>query len=237
MSVDETPSLVPSADSAVWLACGSMDGTISLWELGDTSRLVQSVGGRSQAGHGHGHGDGGHSETVRALVWAHLGADNVLVSGSFDRTIVVWRLTSTGRLERMKNLGSEEGAHEGAVTALACIDAGGARIASAGENGTIKLWDLSSPAQATRTIELQGKGVCSLAWLANPANTGHDWLACGMGDNTIILCDLETGREVTTMHGHSGAVHALVWLESKGWLVSGSSDATVRTWRVRSGSD
>ena len=236
VSVDEAPSLVPSANSAVWLACGSMDGTISLWEVGETSKLVQSVGGRSQVGHGHGHGDGGHSETVRALVWAHLGADDVLVSGSFDRTIIIWRLTSNGRLERINNLGNEDGAHEGAVTALACIDAGGARITSAGENGTIKLWDLSSPAQVTRTIELQGKGVCSLAWLANPSNTGHDWLACGMGDNTIILCDLETGREVTTMHGHSGAVHALLWLESKGWLVSGSSDATVRTWRVRSGS-
>jgi WD40 repeat protein len=238
VSVDEVSSLVPAASTTVWLACGSMDGSISLWEVhaGETSKLVQSVGGRSQAGHGHGHGDGGHSGTVRALVWAHLGEDNVLVSGSFDCTIIVWRLTSNGRLEQIKNLGSEEGTHEGAVTALACIDAGGARIASAGENGTIKLWDLSSPAQATRTIELHGKGVCSLAWLANPANTGHDWLACGMGDNIIILCDLETGREVTTMHGHSGAVHALLWLESKGWLVSGSSDATVRTWRVRSGS-
>ena len=35
------------------------------------------------------------------------------------------------------------------------------------------------------------------------------------------------------MHGHSGAVHALLWLEAKGWLVSGSADATIRTWRVR----
>ena len=35
---------------------------------------------------------------------------------------------------------------------------------------------------------------------------------------------------MTTMHGHSGAVHALLWLQStcKGWLVSGSSDACHR---------
>jgi WD40 repeat protein len=241
VSVDEAPSLTSSANSAGWLACGLMDGAVSLWEVSsDTSRLVQVVGGHSQAGHGHGHGDGGHSETVRALVWANLGADDVLISGSFDRTIIVWRLTthSNGGLERIRNLGSEEGAHEGAVTALTCIDAGGASIASAGENSTIKLWNLGAPAQATRTIQLQGKGVCSLAWLTNPTNTGqHNWLACGMGGHTIILCDLETGREVTTMRGHSGAVHALLWLESKGWLVSGSSDATVRTWRVRSGAD
>jgi WD40 repeat protein len=90
--------------------------------------------------------------------------------------------------------------------------------------------------EATRTIELHGKGVCSLAWLPSPTVNGEQlWLACGMGDNTIILCDAETGKEVTTMHGHSGTVHALLWLEAKGWLVSGSSDATLRTWRVRSG--
>ena len=39
------------------------------------------------------------------------------------------------------------------------------------------------------------------------------------------------------MHGHSGPVHALLWLEARGWLVSGSSDATIRTWRVRCYSD
>ena len=68
----------------------------------------------------------------------------------------------------------------------------------AGEDGVVKIWDLSAPAQATRTIELQSKGVCSLAWLSNPttAASEHGWLACGMGDNTIILCDPETGKEV-----------------------------------------
>ena len=54
-----------------------------------------------------------------------------------------------------------------------------------------------------------------------------------MGDNTIILCDSKTGKEVAAMHGHSGAVHALLWLEAKGWLLSGASDSTIRVWRVR----
>ena len=84
--------------------------------------------------------------------------------------------------------------------------------------------------------ELPGKGVCSLAWLANAANSDDDksgWFACGMGDNSIVLCEFDTGKHVATMRGHSGAVHALLWLETKGWLVSGSSDATVRTWRVQ----
>ena len=59
------------------------------------------------------------------------------------------------------------------------------------------------------------------------------WIACGLGDNQIVVCDAETGNTVATMRGHSGGVHALLWLEAKGWLVSGSADATVRVWRVR----
>ena len=234
VSVD-AQSMVPSdGPSTVWLASGSMEGDISLWQVSE-NRLLQTIGGRSQPGHGHGHGDGGHSKAVRALVFAKLDGQDVLVSGSFDRTIIMWRLTGNGRLERLRNLGSADGAHEGAVTSLVRVEAGSAGVASGGEDGVVKLWDLHAPAQATRTVELHGKGVCSLAWLANPvtASDEHGWLACGMGDNTIILCDSKTGKEVATMHGHSGAVHALLWLEAKGWLVSGSADATIRTWRVR----
>eukprot|EP01043_Picozoa_sp_COSAG02_P018544 COSAG02_NODE_868_length_16360_cov_12.608204_7_plen_1171_part_00 len=237
VSVDETPTLIPSPDTTMWLASGSIDGSVSLWAIGETSRLVQSVGGSSQVGHGFGLGNVGHTEAVRAVMWTKFNGDNVLVSGSFDRKIIVWKLTSGGQLERVMNLGSADGALEGAVTVLACIDAGRASIASAGENGVVKLWDLNAPSQATRTIVLRGTGVCSLAWLGNLGTTSsaHGWLACGMGDNTIILCDTVTGRAVTSMHGHSGAVHALLWLQVEGWLVSGSSDATVRTWRVRGG--
>eukprot|EP01044_Picomonas_judraskeda_P000422 COSAG03_NODE_18_length_21685_cov_15.938988_28_plen_674_part_00 len=235
VSVDAHSMVASDDPSTVWLASGSMEGDISLWQVSDTSRLLQTIGGRSQPGHGHGHGDGGHSKAVRALVFTKLDGQDVLVSGSFDRTIIMWRLTGNGRLERLRNLGSADGAHEGAVTSLVRVEAGSAGIASGGEDGVVKLWDLHAPAQATRTVELHGKGVCSLAWLANPvtASDEHGWLACGMGDNTIILCDSKTGKEVATMHGHSGAVHALLWLEAKGWLVSGSADATIRTWRVR----
>ena len=86
-------------------------------------------------------------------------------------------------------------------------------------------------------------GVCSLAWLTNPFNQTTQaeiadgvgaWLACGVGDNTIVLVDPKTGEVIATVRGHDGPVHALMWLEANGLLVSCSSDATVRTWRVRS---
>ena len=59
------------------------------------------------------------------------------------------------------------------------------------------------------------------------------WVACGLGDNTIVVRDVEDGEVIGTMRGHGGAVHALLWSEAKGWLLSGAADATIRVWRVR----
>ena len=52
-------------------------------------------------------------------------------------------------------------------------------------------------------------------------------------DNTIVVRDVEDGEVIGTMRGHGGAVHALLWSEAKGWLLSGAADATIWVWRVR----
>ena len=56
-------------------------------------------------------------------------------------------------------------------------------------------------------------------------------MATGLGDNTIQLVDVKDGSTQATLRGHSNGVHSLVWLEAKGWLASGSGDATIRIWR------
>ena len=67
------------------------------------------------------------------------------------------------------------------------------------------------------------------------ASEPSTWVACGLGDGTIAVTDTADGhRHVATMTGHAAGVHALLWLEDKGWLVSGAGDASVRVWRVRS---
>ena len=58
-------------------------------------------------------------------------------------------------------------------------------------------------------------------------------VACGLGDNTIVVRDVEEGEVIGTMRGHGGAVHSLLWSDAKGWLLSGAADATIRVWRVR----
>ena len=221
------------------LASGTMDGRILLWDVAQPAKELQSVGGREQPGHGA----GGHTKAVRALVWLKLNGQQLLISGSFDHTIIVWRLSSgSGLLEFDRTLQDEDEdendgtAHAGAVTALASVGDAGRMLVSGCEDGTVKVWDLVVGG-LPQTLAQHSRGVCSLAWLSNPhhhAGSGETtWVACGLGDNTIVVCDVESGETVATMRGHGGAVHALLWLEAKGWLLSGAADSTIRVWRVR----
>jgi WD40 repeat protein len=65
-------------------------------------------------------------------------------------------------------------------------------------------------------------------------------LATGSGDSTIKIISM-TGlgseaasfEELAELRGHDGPIHALAWLPTQGWLLSGSSDRSVRTWRLR----
>ena len=61
---------------------------------------------------------------------------------------------------------------------------------------------------------------------------GYDWILL-LGDGTIAIADLDALELVSSVRDHTGAVHALLWLRRKGWLVSGSADTTIRTWRIR----
>jgi len=227
------------------MASGTSDGHITLWDISDDTapKELQTLDQ--------------HADTVRALLWVEVRGQQLLVSSSFDAQIIVWKLDSeAGNLTehtRLVDPSCAAGkAHKGAVTTLCVVGefalpSGGAKttaIASASEDGAVKLWDLES-AKLFATVSDCGTGVCSMAYLTKPrlqslrseiVDGVEGWLACGLGDSSIALLDPKAVEEplVGTIRGHDEPVQALLWLESKGVLVSGSSDATVRTWRVRS---
>ena len=146
---------------------------------------------------------------------------------------------------------AEMTAHRGAITAMARVDLPradqSALLATASEDSTIKLWTLGSQPEVIRTLHSPAgsSGVCSLTWM--PLPNGKDgpagWLASGHGNHTIVVhkvfdkpnesVELDDDVATVTLRGHSAAVHTLLWLPDRGWLVSGSADSTIRTWRMR----
>ncbi len=82
------------------------------------------------------------------------------------------------------------------------------------------------------------------------------WLASGGKDNLIKIWDLATGNVLRTLFGHTSNVNALavspdgkllasgsgdvndkrdLWIFTKGGVVGGAADTTVRIWNIQTG--
>jgi len=58
-------------------------------------------------------------------------------------------------------------------------------------------------------------------------------LASGSGGGTVILWEVETGKQVQTLKGHTWPVNSVAFSPDGRLLASGSWDGTVILWGVR----
>lgn len=140
----------------------------------------------------------------------------LLYSGSWDRTVKVWRLRD------FKCLASV-GAHDDAVNAVAA--AFGGLVVSGSADGTVKVWEGEEGTGAVRTLWRGESAVTALAV------AGKDGVVyCGASDGVVRFW--VGGRRMEdggVLRWHDMAV---LCLAAKGGLVvSGSADRTVRVWR------
>jgi WD40 repeat protein/tRNA A-37 threonylcarbamoyl transferase component Bud32 len=105
----------------------------------------------------------------------------------------------------------------------------GKRIASAGKDQTVRVWDAATGKQL-RSLHGHTARVTSVAWSPDGRR-----LASGSFDRTVRLWDPETGREERTLTGHTGRVMSVAFDARGERLVSGSFDRTVRLWDARTG--
>ena len=57
----------------------------------------------------------------------------------------------------------------------------------------------------------------------------------GANDNTVRLWDVESGRCLRVLEGHTAAVWSVAWSPDERRALSGADDKTVRLWDVESG--
>jgi len=230
---------VAFAPNGRWLASGSNDKTVKVWDV-SKGALVGTL-------HGHGYAinaiaispdgkwiaSGGVDGTVR--LWAlatgrQKGAlrglgyaiyavafspdGRRLVAGGKDRSVFVWDLESGQRQHTLEG-------HEGDIFTVA-ISPDGQYLASAGADQKIIVWDL---ARGERRYELPGHrdSVLSLAF-----SPDGKFLASGGAAHTIRLWDMETGAHIRTLNAVDGAILSLVFGRDGSWLAAGVSDGTVR---------
>jgi WD40 repeat protein len=213
-------SVVFSPDGQ-YLALGKWKKTI-MWEV-KTGKEIRTLKG--------------HSNAVNSVAFSPDGT--VLASGSTDKTIKLWDV-ATG-----KEIRTLEG-HRSDVTSVA-FSPDGKTLASGSYDRTIKLWDVST-GRLVRTLERR-KGLFKSFIESISGISAHDVycvafspdgkvLASGGQDETIMLWDAATGKEIRTLTGHSSHVKSVVF-SPNGKLLASLTEwgKAITLWDVSTGEE
>ncbi len=227
-----------------YLASGSVDSTVKLWQV-EAAREARTLAG--------------HKDMVTAVAFSP--DSRYLASAGIDETVRIWEV-NTGREPRTLT------GHTSEVYSVS-FSPDGRRLASASLDGTVRIWEFAT-GLTMRTLQGRignavafspdGKllaGACHdqaiRLWESDTGReaqvlTGHAeavnslafspdsrYLASASSDKTLKLWDVATGRPARTFSGHDSAVWCAAFTPEGKYLASGSADGTLRLWEVNTG--
>ncbi len=190
-------------DSGTVLAAASKDEKVWLWDVATGNELTRL---------------GGHKDAVTDVAFSPDG--EMVASASETGMIHLWDAL-TG--DELMVLEGHEGPVYGVAFAPSSEEDAQAQLISGGEDGTVRLWDLTAP--ESTAIGEHKRAVTAVAYA--PA-TGT--AATGSGDHTIAFWTLEGGEPTHTAEGHTWVITALAFSPEGDLLASASEDNTVRLW-------
>jgi WD40 repeat protein len=118
--------------------------------------------------------------------------------------------------------------HTRPVTSMA-VAPDGRQIGSAGEDGTVRLWEISS-GRELRKFQGHTDAVRSVACSPDGRR-----LVSGGADRTLRLFDLNGGYELRQFKGHTDAVNQVGFSPDGRQVLSASSDRMIRLWDAATG--
>ena len=161
----------------------------------------------------------GHSNWVFSIAISPDG--QTLASGSSDKTIKIWHL-STGKLLHTLTEHSE-------WVRSVVFSPDGQILVSGSDDKTIKIWNLAT-GQLLRTLTGHSAPVWSVA-----ISPDGQTLASGSQDKTIKIWHLGIEQLLHVLKGHSNWVNSVAFSPDRQTIASGSYDKTIKLWQLRTG--
>jgi F-box and WD-40 domain protein CDC4 len=212
MNEQKKPIMVPEKPLII---TGSRDSQLRVWRLPEqgSKRYIQTGPPandadcpyfvRVLAGHGH---------SVRAIA-AH---QDTLVSGSYDSTVRVWKISTGETVHRLVG-------HAMKVYSVV-LDHKRNRCISGSMDNFVKVWSLETGA-CLFTLE----GHTSLVGLLDLRD---ERLVSAAADSTLRIWDPESGQCKSTLSAHTGAITCF---QHDGQKVISGSDRTLKLWNIKNG--
>ncbi|KAI9285194.1 WD40-repeat-containing domain protein [Umbelopsis sp. AD052] len=177
-------------------------------------------------------------------VWALQYVGNTLVSGSTDRTVRVWDI------ER----GTSTHVFPGHTSTVRCLQIvmpemidgrlqpSRPLIVTGSRDSTLRVWRLPDPVHDEPYLTHSPNNPWFMHTLAGHTQSVRaiaargNLLVSGSYDYTMRLWNIETGRLIHLMEGHTQRVYSVVLDIDNRRCMSGSMDSTVRIWSLDDGS-
>jgi len=191
-----------------YLASGSSDGTIKIWNVNDGS-LIRTLTG--------------HIGYVYSVSYSPDG--NYLASGSIiDGTIKIWNVNDGSLIRTLTG-------HTNGVNSVS-YSPNGNYIASGSYDKTIKIWNVNDGSLIRSLTGLDNSSVLAVSYSPDGSQ-----IAGGYGyDKTIKVWNVNDGSLIRTLTGHVGWVNSVSYSPDGNNIASGSSDYTIKIWNVNNGS-
>lgn len=192
------------------LASGDFEGKITTYNIDTKQHCRTFFAPNSSTSHG---------DSVFALAISNDGKN--LVSGSADKTIILWEL-ETGKLKRTFK------GHTDKVWTVAWSK-DGKTIASGSADQSIRLWNIDNY-QPPRILQEHSGWITSLAF-----HPTENILVSGSTDFSIKIWSLETDSLIRSLVAHTAPVFSIAISPNGEMLASGSQDGTIKIWSLPKG--